>query len=178
MRTLAKRTSLKRQRGAAIVEFAIIGALLLAFIYAIFEFGRMLFVYNSMQEISRRGARAATVRWISSSDIAAIKSTALFGASVLPGGPEIRDSNIFVRYLRSNGVDEVTTPPIDAGDNLSACNDVLRTSECIMYVEVSVRNVQYTPFIFKAGSVSVSKPVNTLPQATTVVYAESLGFTN
>jgi len=178
MRTLAKRNSLKRQRGAAIVEFAIIGALLLAFIYAIFEFGRMLFVYNSMQEISRRGARAATVRWISSSDIAAIKSTALFGATVLPGGPEIRDSNIFVRYLRSNGVDEVTTPPIDAGDNLSACNDALRTSECIMYVEVSVKNVQYTPFIFKAGSVSVSKPVNTLPQATTVVYAESLGFTN
>ncbi|WP_426338732.1 TadE/TadG family type IV pilus assembly protein [Pseudoduganella sp. S-14] len=178
MRTLAKRPSLKRQRGVAIVEFAIIASLLLAFIYAIFEFGRMMYVYNTMQEISRRAARAATVRWISSSDIAAIKSTALFGASVLPGGPEIRDSNIFIRYLRSNGVDEVSSPPIDAGDNLSACNDALRTSECIMYVEVSVKNVEYKPLIFKAGAVTATRPTNAMPQATTVVYAESLGFTN
>jgi len=176
MNRLARHPSLKRQTGAAIVEFAIIGGLLLAFIYGIFEFGRMMFVYNSMQEISRRGAREATVRWVS--DAAAIKSAALFGASTLPGGPEITSANIFIRYLRSNGVDTVSAVPADAGDNLAACNDVTRTSECIMYVEVSVQNVVYTPFIFKAGSVSVSKPANTLPQATTVVYAESLGFTN
>jgi Flp pilus assembly protein TadG len=176
MRTLARHFSKKRQTGAAVVEFAIIGSLLLAFIYAIFEFGRMLYVYNTMQEISRRGAREATVRWVS--DSAAIKSFALFGAATLPGGPEITSSNIFIRYLRANGVDEVTAVPLDAGDNLSACNDATRTTECIMYVEVSVQNVVYTPIIFKAGAVTVSKPANTLPQATTVVYAESLGFTN
>jgi Flp pilus assembly protein TadG len=176
MKPQARCPSLKRQSGAAIVEFAIIGGLLLAFIYAIFEFGRMMFVYNTMQEISRRGAREATVRWVS--DSTAIKNVALFGATTLPGGPEITQSNIFIRYLRSNGIDEVTTTPLDAGDNMAACNDVTRTSECIMYVEVSVKNVEYKPLIFKAGAVTTSRPTNAMPQATTVVYAESLGFTN
>ncbi|WP_028104177.1 TadE/TadG family type IV pilus assembly protein [Pseudoduganella violaceinigra] len=176
MKNPARRPSLRRQTGAAIVEFAIIGGLLLAFIYAIFEFGRMMFVYNTMQEISRRGAREATVRWVS--DAAAIKSVALFGATTLPGGPEITSSNISIRYLRANGVDEVTTVPLDAGDNLSACNDITRTTECIMYVEVSVKNVQFSPLIFKAGAVTTSRPTNAMPQATTIVYAESLGFTN
>ena len=176
MRTPARLSNLKRQSGAAIVEFAIIGSLLLAFIYGIFEFGRMMFVYNTMQEISRRSAREATVRWVS--DSAAIKSFALFGASTLPGGPEITDANIFIRYLRSNGVDEVSATPLDAGDNLSACNDATRTTECIMYVEVSVRNVEFKPLIFKAGAVTATRPANAMPQATTVVYAESLGFTN
>jgi len=176
MHTLARQPKLKRQSGAAIVEFALICAIFISLLIVTVEFGRMMFVYNSMQEISRRGAREATVRWIS--DSAAIKSAALFGASTLPGGPEVTSSNIFIRYLRANGIDEVTTPPADAGDNLSACNDVGRTSECIMYVEVSVRNVTYRPLIFNPATVTTSRPSSTLPQATTVVYAESLGFTN
>lgn len=176
MRSRARLLPLKRQTGAAIVEFALIASLLLAFIYAIFEFGRMLFVYNSMQEITRRGAREATVRWVDQT--ATIKSLALFGANTLPGGPEITSSNIYIRYLQSNGIDEVTLTPTDAGDNLSACNDATRTTECIKYVEVSVKNVDYTPLIFKAGTTTSWKPVNRLPQATTIVYAESMGFTN
>lgn len=176
MRTPAFKTSLQRQSGAAIVEFALICAIFIALIIATIEFGRMLYVYNSMQEISRRGAREATVRWIS--DSAAIKSAALFGANTLPGAPEVTNSNIFIRYLRANGIDEVTTTPLDAGDNLAACNDVTRTAECITYVEVSVRNVTYTPLIFNPASVTTSRPNVSLPQATTVVYAESLGFTN
>ncbi len=176
MRTPAHHLKLQRQTGAAIVEFALICAIFIALIIATIEFGRMMYVYNSMQEISRRCAREATVRWIT--DTAAIKSAALFGASALPGGPEVTTSNIYIRYLRANGVDEVTTTPIDAGDNLAACNDVTRTNECITYVEVSVRNVSYKPLIFNPASVTTSRPSSTLPQATTVVYAESLGFTN
>jgi len=176
MRTLAYHPSLKRQRGAAIVEFALICAIFFALIIATIEFGRMLYVYNSMQEISRRGAREAAVRWIS--DSAAIKSFALFGASTLPGSPEVTSSNITIRYLRSDASTEVLTPPLDAGDNLAACNDVTRTAECIMYVEVSVRNVTFRPLIFNPANVTTSRPNVSLPQATTVVYAESLGFTN
>ncbi|WP_342113832.1 TadE/TadG family type IV pilus assembly protein [Pseudoduganella sp. OTU4001] len=168
--------SLKRQRGAAAVEFALIGGLLIALIYAIFEFSRMLFVYSSMQEITRRGAREATVRWVDQTST--IKRLALFGSTTLPGGPEVTDANIFIRYLQANGIDEVTTTPLDAGDNLAACIDATRTTECIMYVEVSVQNVVYTPVIFKPGKMSVSKIATTLPRATTTVYAESMGFAN
>ena len=107
-----------------------------------------------------------------------MKSAALLAASALRGSPEVATSNIYIRYLRANGVDEVTTTPIDAGDNLAACNDVTRTNECITYVEVSVRNVSYKPLIFNPASATTSRPSSTLPQATTVVYAESLGFTN
>lgn len=176
MRTQALPLRMKHQNGAAIVEFAIIGALLFALVLAIFEFGRAMFLYDTMQEISRRGARSATVRWVS--DTATIKNDALFGATTLPGGPEITSANVFIRYLRANGVDEVTTPPADAGDNMAACNDITRTAECITYVEVSVRNVQYTPLILKPASITTSQNTYAMPQATTVVYAESLGFTN
>ncbi|WP_426162593.1 TadE/TadG family type IV pilus assembly protein [Pseudoduganella sp. R-34] len=178
MKNRACRPSLKRQSGAAIVEFAIIGGLLLAFIYAIFEFGRMMFVYNTMQEISRRGAREAAVRWMSDADQTDIRKYAVFGATRLPGSMEITDENVKIRYLQANGVDPVINPPADAGDNMAACNDVLRTASCVMYVEVKVKDVVFTPLIFKPGSVTVSKPANTMPEATTVVYAESLGFTN
>ena len=176
MHSQARQPNMKRQSGAAIVEFALICAIFISLLIATVEFGRMMYVYNSMQEISRRGAREATVRWIT--DTSAIKSAALFGAGALPGGPEVASSNIFIRYLRANGIDEVTTPPIDAGDNLAACNDVTRTAECIAYVEVSVRNVTYKPLIFNPANVTTSRPNISLPQATTVVYAESLGFTN
>jgi hypothetical protein len=183
MRTLNANSRLNRQRGAAIVEFAIIFALFIAFIYAIFEFGRMLFIYSSMQEISRRGARAAAIHSIAT-PIAdrknEIRKLALFGAEMFPGGPEIGYSNVSVRYLRADKVTEITDDkiPVDAGDNLSACVDATRSDVCIKYIEVSVQGVSFTPLIFKAGAMKADKTAHAMPDSTVIVYAESLGFTN
>lgn len=51
----------RRQNGAAIVEFAIAAVLFFTVLLGIFDFGRILFTWNSVAEATRRGARQAVV---------------------------------------------------------------------------------------------------------------------
>lgn len=50
------------ERGAAAVEFAIVLVVLLLIVFAIIDFGRLLFASQSMKAASREGARTAAVR--------------------------------------------------------------------------------------------------------------------
>ncbi len=158
----------RRQRGAAAVEFALVSLLFFTLLFGILELGRMLFVYNTLQEVTRRGAREAVVRWIDQTD--AIKTLALFGGSALPAGPEITAANISIEYLnKANNV--VVLAPLDPGDNLSACGDVTRTASCIYSVRVAVNNVVYSPASSLFSMLNIA-----LPSSSVTMHAESLGF--
>lgn len=157
-----------RQAGVATVEMALCCLIFFTLVFGILEFGRMLYIYNTMQEVTRRAAREATIRWVDKTST--IKDVALFGGISMPGAPEIRDSNVFIRYLNAAG-SEVTTYPTSPGDNMSACNDVTRTNECIRSVSVSLENVTYVPMLSMFGYLSIA-----MPKTTVVMYAESLGF--
>ena len=61
------------QRGAAAVEFAIIAMLLFTVLFGIIEFGRLFYVINTVQEVTRRAAREAVVRWVDNSDTSPAK---------------------------------------------------------------------------------------------------------
>lgn len=50
-----------RQRGAAVVEFALIASLLLTLLIGIMEFSRITFYWNAATEATRLGARLAVV---------------------------------------------------------------------------------------------------------------------
>src|SRR5690349_20360326 len=52
----------QRTRGQSMVEFALIVPLLFLFILGIIEMGYALFVYTSVQNAAREGARSAAVR--------------------------------------------------------------------------------------------------------------------
>ena len=156
------------QRGVAAVEFAIISLLFFTILFAILEFGRMLYVYNTMQEVTRRGARAAVVRWID--QVPAVKSIALFGGTSLPAGAEVADSNITVTYLTKTGA--VVNPfPVDPSDNFSACGDATRTASCIYSVRVSIDNVTYSPMVSLFSFLNIG-----LPTSVVTMHAESMGF--
>ena len=77
------------------VEFAIVGALALALIFYVVEFGRILFTLNVLDEGARRGARVAAVCDVGN---AAITDAALFVS--LPG---LSASNVVTEYLGDNG---------------------------------------------------------------------------
>ena len=62
MKLSPKFSSLKDQTGAAAVEFAIIGSLLLVLVFGIIEFGRIFNELEVMNSAAREGARAAAVR--------------------------------------------------------------------------------------------------------------------
>jgi hypothetical protein len=84
-----------RQRGVTTVEFAIVGGLLLLLVFAIIEFGRIIFTLTVLQEGARRGARVAAVCAV---DNARVKDAALFVN--LPG---LTAANVQVAYLDENG---------------------------------------------------------------------------
>lgn len=157
-----------RQRGAAAVEFAIVCLLLFTILFAILEFGRMMYVYNTMQEVTRRGAREAVVRWIDQGDT--IRSLAFFGGAAIPAGAEVTADDMVIEYLNEAG--NLASPlPVDPGDNLSACGNITLVNSCIFSVRVSIVGVSYSPMISLFSFLGVN-----LPPATVTMQAESLGF--
>jgi Flp pilus assembly protein TadG len=54
-------TARNSQRGAAMIEFALIALIFLSFLLGIMEMGRVLFTYTSAAEATRYGARVAVV---------------------------------------------------------------------------------------------------------------------
>ncbi|MDP3796280.1 MAG: pilus assembly protein [Polaromonas sp.] len=165
----AHRSPFMRQGGVAAVEFAIISLLFFTILFAILEFGRMLYVYNTMQEVTRRGARAAVVRWTNQEST--VKSIALFGGTSLPAGAEVTAGNINISYLTKSGA-EVDPPPLDPGDNISACGDADRAPiSCIYSVRVSIDNVTYSPMVSLFSFLNIG-----LPTSVVTMHAESMGF--
>lgn len=158
----------KRQGGVTSVEFALTAMIFFTIVFGILELGRMMYIYNTLQEVTRRAARAAAVLWVDQTD--QIKQIALFGATTLPAGAEVTSADITIEYLNRDG-NQVAPFPTDPGDNLSACGDVARTSSCIFSVRVSVAGVSYRPMVGLFDALGVA-----LPTSATTVHAESMGF--
>jgi Flp pilus assembly protein TadG len=157
-----------KQRGAAAVEFAIVCLLFFTILFAILEFGRMMYVYNTMQEVTRRAAREAVVRWVT--EEASIKSLAFFGGAAIPAGAEVTAANMTIEYLNEAGT-EATPQPADPGANLAACGDITLVNSCIFSVRVSIVGVSYSPMVSLFSFLGIN-----LPPATVTMQAESLGF--
>jgi hypothetical protein len=162
--------SRRRSRGAAAIEFGLIAIVFFMVLFSIIEFARLMYVFNTLQEVTRRAAREATVRWIDQTD--EIKALALFGGTVLPLSTDITSASITIEYLKADGT-VVSAFPTDPGDNLSACGDVLRVDNCIYSVRVSIGNVAYTPMISLFNGVIGGVY---LPKSTVTMHAESMGF--
>ena len=52
---------MKRQRGALVVEFALVLVILLLLVFGLIELGRVMFKWNSAVEATRIGARTAAI---------------------------------------------------------------------------------------------------------------------
>ena len=74
------------ERGAAAVEFAIVLVVLLLIIFAIIDFGRLLFVSQSMKAASREAARTASIRDTTWGTITTAGTNAGASAAALAGG--------------------------------------------------------------------------------------------
>src|SRR5262245_25345431 len=96
-------TGCNRQRGLATVEFAIVGATFFLLLFGVLEFGRALFVWNTLNEVTRRGARVAAVCPVNHS---AIKHVAVFDT---PGGTGESP------FLHGLTMDNVTVEYLDTG---------------------------------------------------------------
>ena len=87
----------RRQRGAAIVEFALVAMIFLTLLIGVMEFGRWLFTLNAAGEATRLGARLAVVCSNSSADVTKIKGRMRF----ILGG--VTDDQISIQYNPGSG---------------------------------------------------------------------------
>lgn len=179
---LALITPKNAQRGAAAVEFALVAMPFFLLMFGAMEFGRLMYLWNTVQEVTRNAARQAVVAdFTNPTAIATIKRSAVFRATdgPLPAASEITNARVNILYLNAAG--NLSSPmPLSPGDNISACLDALRVAECIRFVEVCVsttdtcqpgQSVQYAPMVNLFSFLAINIPMSTVRMP-----AESLGF--
>ena len=100
----------KNQRGASLVEFAIVATVFLTVLFSILEFGRLLWTHNALTDATRRGVRYATIRKNDALGIAAVKNVVVYGdpfanpATATPVVSGLATSDVAVSYQNYNGL--------------------------------------------------------------------------
>jgi hypothetical protein len=141
-----------RQSGLTTVEFALVGSLFFIVLFAVIEFGRALFVWNTLTEATRRGARLAAV---CPPNDPSIVNVAVFNA------PDASPGDSAVLNGLSTG--NVETEYLDASGNVTGAAGNIR------YVRVRIDNYQHALLI------PLFNLTLTAPAFETTLPSESLG---
>ncbi|MBY7804556.1 pilus assembly protein [Vibrio fluvialis] len=141
----------KKQHGITVVEFSIVASVFLLILFAVIEIGIFVFQLQSMNDISRRAARLATVCVVNDPDIKALVLT-----EWTPNG--FTRANIEITYLKADGA-VVADPVVEHSS--------------IRYVSARIVDYNYgfsgiLTFLGNNGFVPV-------PNFQTILPAESLG---
>ncbi len=170
-----------RQRGTAAVEFAIAGIVLLVFIFGVLEMSRMLFVWNTMNHVTNRAARAAAM--VKFSDTAAkdaLRGKAMFlndqGKLILGGG--IGPEHLRIDYLGPQATPVSSAPSCTARNAMICLNDP-NDSRCVRFVRVRLcqpgTDCQAVPFAPMVSLGAFDALNFDMPPFTAVAPVEALG---
>lgn len=176
------------QVGTTAIEVALTLSIFLAFIMGIIEMARLVYIMNTVQEVTRSAAQAAAnTNFTDSAAMDQLRQRAIFRPSsgnLLLGDP-INDTHVRVDYLASvkNGSQQVLTPvatlPASPASNRGKCIADPNDPNCIRFVRVRICESV-------AGGVCIPLPYSPIvpmvpfnfnvPTATTIVTANSLGL--
>ncbi|UVW26846.1 TadE/TadG family type IV pilus assembly protein [Massilia sp. H6] len=179
----------KRQSGVAAVEFALVAVLFFTFVFGIVEVARAMYVFNTLQEVTRRAARdAANTDFRDAAALALVRQRAVFrtapGALLL--ADPVSDAYIRIDYLAiQRGLEGSQTMlpiadanlPASAAENRRLCLADPNDAQCIRLVRVRVcmpGEDGCARAQFRTMLAFVELPLS-LHSATTIVAAESLG---
>ena len=182
-----------RRRSAAgvfAVEFAIVVVVFFTVIFGVMELARLMYVFNTLQEVTRRAARAAAnTDFTNASGMDAVRQAAIFRSSAgeLALGSPIRDSYVRIDYMALVlGVSGLTLTPIAStalpaspAQNRLNCVSNPNGGSCISFVRVRICDPGDTSTCNPAGYVPIFPFINlvpTLPSSTTILRAETLGY--
>ena len=181
------------QAGAFAVEFALVITIFLAFLFCVIEMARIMYICNTLQEVTRRAASVAVnTDFTDTSANNSVRQFAIFRNS--PGklilGAPVSDAYIHIDYMAlaraSDG--ELTLQAMTSGAlpssparNMVTCMANGNSPNCIRFVRVRVcapssdfngcDPVQYQPLLPLAPMLGL-----TLPPSTTIAKAETLGY--
>jgi Flp pilus assembly protein TadG len=80
------------ERGATLLEFSIAATVFVMSMFAVMEFGRLLWVHNALADAARRGARFAVTQ--STNDAGKVKNVVVYGDAA--GGSQALVNNLDV----------------------------------------------------------------------------------
>lgn len=167
------------------MEFALLAVLFFTFVFAILEIARILFVLNTLQEVTRRAAaEAAHVYPTDTEAIGRLKQTAVFRTTP---GELVLASPVTDRHVQLNYLTIDLTPiapsswPANAAANRQICMLDPRASNCIRFVQARICD----PANASTSACDVVNLRMLLPllnfraplhKATTIATVESLGY--
>jgi Flp pilus assembly protein TadG len=96
---IAIKSTVKDQRGATLVEFAIAATVFLSVLFSVLEFGRALWAHNALTDAARRGARYAVLH--AASDADSVKKVVVYGDPAGGTNPVVENlttDNVTVSY--------------------------------------------------------------------------------
>jgi hypothetical protein len=155
------------------VEFALVAALLLTLLFGVMELGRVLLVWNSAQEVTRRAARDAAVQGFTPTIPydAVLQSGTSSGTVAFPGVGEITNGKVLIQFMTGDfGALIATAPPANAALNQSNCAQGI--SPCVLAVQASLcapgttpcQPVSYLPIGIFGNVFQLFLPLSTVTQ--------------
>ena len=155
----------RRQVGTTTVEFAVVGAVFFVLLFGMIEFSRAFFVWNTLNEATRRGARVAVVlppQHDSIGEVAVFSGPG--GGTDSPIVAGLTVANVELSYLRTDG----SVIAISAPD--PSCAELQAVVPEIALVRVAIVDYQHQlliPFFMQTI---------TAPRFEAVLPRESLGY--
>ncbi len=100
-RTTQRGTAKRRgERGAALLEFTIGAVVFMTAVFAVLEFGRLLWVHNALTDAARRGARYAINH--NKSGVANAQKVAVYGTTTPGDNPKPLVNDLATTHVKVN----------------------------------------------------------------------------
>ena len=123
----------RRARGQSLVEFAIVLPVMVVLILAVFDMGRAVFVYNTLDQAARQANRLAIV----DQDAARIRTRATEVAATVG----LTTSNVDVCFKKADSAQ------VSCGSSTDDCNAAIRVIGCLAIVRTHLTFTPLTPIV-------------------------------
>jgi Flp pilus assembly protein TadG len=182
-RRAARRRPRIRQAGTTAVELALVAMIFFTAVFGTIEVARLMFVYNTLQEVTRRAAAAAAnVYPTDAAAITALKQDAVFRRSSgeLVLASPVSDAHVRLTYLAHDlSVIPYGAWAADAAKNRQLCMANPHAAHCIRFVQVQICDTDDAIACQPVRSTAVVPVVSMrvpLHRATTIVPVGAIGY--
>lgn len=180
----------RKQRGGAAVEFALLAIIFLMVVFGVLEMARLIYMFNILQEVTRRAGTIAANSNFDGDSRDEIRSKALLSdrnGNLVFGAP-ITPAHLKIDYLflsRDSGTGSLTPQPISSmpecpTQNYATCTANPYDSSCIRLVRVRICQPDSadscTPVPYKMQFPFLDLSGLKLPRSETIVPANTLGY--
>jgi hypothetical protein len=177
------------QSGTAAIEFALILLIFLTFIFGIMELARSMYIFNTLQEVTRRAAAAAANADFRIASTDQIRRYAIFRGPAETGGllfgNPVTAEHIRIDFMALERVGNDTTPTLISSTQLESSSPAANRVTCLrnpndancvrlVRVQVCQPGTDCEPVPYEPIFPLISLPFH-LPVARTIVAAETLG---